>query len=118
MKLLRSEKIDSARIKFCSGPGETSCLIPKEMAWLEKYYFAKYPKYNEIITECEIDKTRSKFKGLKAFPSKANWKPPMRTLLQSEKTTSWSNRSRHIVKKDSSVKSIKWSYGNILQHVT
>ena len=86
MKLSRPEKIESARIKLCSRSGETSCLIPEEMAWLERYYFSKYPKYNEIVSEYEIDKTRNKFKGLKgAFPSKVNWNPPMRSLLPSER---------------------------------
>lgn len=84
MKLSRSEKMESARIKLHCG--EISYLTTEEMAWLEKYYFTKYPKYNEIVKQYEIDKTRNKFKELKkAFPSKANWKPPMRTLLPLER---------------------------------
>ena len=40
----------------------------------------------EIVSEYEIEKTRNKFKGLKeAFPSRANWKPPMQPLLPSER---------------------------------
>ena len=84
MKLSRPEKAEPTTINFPIGEYQ---LTSDENEWLDEYYLCNYPKYRDIITEYELAKARNKrIKRQSVFPSKTNWKPPMRLLSPLEET--------------------------------
>ena len=81
MKLSRLEKLEPTTINVSICKCQ---LTSEEKSWLETHYYRKYPEYKD---EYEIDKARNKRLNYKMnFPTKANWKPPTRSLLPFEET--------------------------------